>query len=66
MDDPTGEAQMEADEVIEEVREIRRRISERFDHDPVRLVEFYMEVQKEYADRLVDPRARRNRKKPAA
>lgn len=56
----------EADEVIEEVREIRCRISERFDHDPVKLVDYYMEVQKQYADRLVDPRIRRLQNNPAA
>ena len=50
----------EADDVVEEVREIRRRISARFDDDPVKLVEYYMEVQKQYADRLVDtPPARK-------
>lgn len=41
------------DPVVEEVREIRRRISEQFDHDPKRLVEHYIELQKRYADRLV-------------
>ncbi len=55
----------EADEVIEKVREIRRRISEHFGHDPVKLVEHYMEIQKEYADRLVDPRAKKQGKSAA-
>ncbi|HEY0019945.1 MAG TPA: hypothetical protein VGC13_26835 [Longimicrobium sp.] len=55
-----------ADDAIEEVREIRRKISEQFDHDPVRLVEYYMEVQKQYADRLADPRIRRKQGKSAA
>lgn len=62
MDEPWTEA----DDVIEEVREIRRKISEQFDHDPVRLVEYYMEVQKQYADRLADPRIRRKQGKSAA
>lgn len=44
----------EADDVIEEVREIRRRISGRFNDDPVRIVEHYMEYQKQFADRLVN------------
>jgi hypothetical protein len=39
--------------VIEEIREVRHRISARFDHDPVRLVAYYMELQKNYADRLI-------------
>lgn len=62
MDEPWTEA----DDAIEEVREIRRRISEQFDHDPIRLVEYYMEVQKQYADRLADPRIRRKQGKSAA
>lgn len=44
-----------ADDAIEEVREIRRRISARFDDDPARLAEHYMELQKRHADRLVYP-----------
>jgi len=42
------------DEVIDEIREVRHRISERFDHDPDRLVAYYMELQQRYADRLID------------
>jgi hypothetical protein len=60
------ESRTEADDVIEEVREIRRKISEQFDHDPVKLVEYYMEIQKQYAERLVDPRIRRKQGKSAA
>lgn len=41
------------DPVIDEIREIRHRISARFDHDPVQLVAYYMERQKEYQDRLI-------------
>jgi hypothetical protein len=41
--------------VIEEVREARHRISARFDHDPARLVAYYMELQQQYQDRLLDP-----------
>jgi hypothetical protein len=40
--------------VIDEIREVRRRISARFDHDPERLVAYYMELQKQYEDRLLD------------
>ena len=46
--------QMPSDPVIEEIREVRRRISARFGHDPERLFEHYMQVQKEYQERLVD------------
>jgi ribosome maturation factor RimP len=42
------------DPVIDEIREVRRRISARFDDDPERLVAYYMEVQKQYGDRLLD------------
>ena len=40
--------------VINEIREIRHRISARFDHEPARLVTFYMELQKQYQDRLIE------------
>ena len=39
MCDPVDEEWTEADDIIEEVREIRRRISARFDDDPVKLGE---------------------------
>jgi hypothetical protein len=42
------------DPVIDEIREIRRRISARFDHDPARMVVHYMELQKRYRDRLIE------------
>jgi hypothetical protein len=43
----------ESDPVIDEIREIRHRISAHFDHDPARLVAHYMELQKQYEDRLI-------------
>jgi hypothetical protein len=45
--------QTTSDPVIDEIREIRHRISERFDHDPAKLVAYYMERQKQYQDRLL-------------
>ena len=42
-----------SDPVIDEIREVRHRISARFGHDPTRLVAFYMEMQKQYQDRLI-------------
>ncbi len=42
-----------SDPVIDEIREIRHRISARFDHDPAKLVAYYMEMQKQYKDRLL-------------
>jgi hypothetical protein len=41
------------DPLIDEVREVRLRISQEFGNDPRRLVEHYMELQKKYADRLI-------------
>ena len=46
--------QSQSDPVIDEIRDVRRRISARFDHDPVRLVAYYMELQKQYQDRLIE------------
>jgi hypothetical protein len=46
--------QIKADPVIDEVREIRHRISERFGHDPERMVAYYMELQKQYRDRFAE------------
>lgn len=43
----------ESDPVIDEIREVRHRISERFDHDPSKLVAHYMELQEQYKDRLI-------------
>ncbi len=43
-----------SDPVIDEIRAVRHDISERFDHDPTQLVAFYMEMQKQYQDRLIE------------
>lgn len=42
------------DPVIDEVREARRRISAQCGHDPKKLVDHYIALQKQYKDRLVD------------
>ncbi len=42
------------DQPIDEIRELRRRISARFDHDPARLVGYYVKLQEQYRDRLID------------
>lgn len=46
--------QSHSDPVIDEIREVRHRISARFAHDPARLVAYYMELQKQYQDRLTE------------
>jgi hypothetical protein len=56
MNDPANEPWTEADDIIEEVREIRRRISARFNDDPSKLAQHYMELQERHPQRLVDPR----------
>ncbi len=45
--------QTQNDPIIDEIREVRHRISARLDHDPARLVAYYMELQKQYKDRLI-------------
>ena len=47
-------SQERSDPVIDEIRQVRHEISARFDHDPARLVAYYMEFQKRYRDRLID------------
>ena len=42
-----------SDTVIDEIREVRHRISARFGHDPTQLVLYYVEMQKQYKDRLI-------------
>ena len=42
-----------SDPAIEEVRAVRHRISARFDHDPERLVAYYMALQEKFQDRLI-------------
>ena len=45
---------MESDPIIDEIREVRHRISEEHAHDPTRLVDYYTTLEREeYADRLV-------------
>lgn len=44
-----------ADEIIEEIREIRMRLSARFDHDIHKYGAYLMERQKRHGDRLIDP-----------
>ena len=44
------------DPVIDEIREIRHRISASYDHDPAKLVAYLMQYQQQFRDRLIyDP-----------
>jgi hypothetical protein len=45
------------DPAIDEIREIRHRISTRCDHDPAKLVAYLMQYQEQFRDRLIyDPK----------
>jgi hypothetical protein len=44
---------MKDDPTIKRIREARHKISERFNHDPKKLVAYYIERQKEHSDRLL-------------
>jgi hypothetical protein len=44
------------DPVIDEIREVRHRISASCDHDPAKLVAYLMQYQMQFRDRLIyDP-----------
>lgn len=49
------------DPLLEELDKARRRIFQRCDHDPAKVLAYYMEYLKQYADRLI---SRRSRDKP--
>ena len=55
----------EADDVIEEVREIRRRMSAQFDHDPKKMIEYFVEIDKHYTGPVVAPPDRKTGKSAA-
>jgi len=61
-----NQSQNYSDPTIDEIREIRHRISERFGHDPAKLVAYYMELQEQHRDRLIKPRGTVQKKKPLA
>jgi hypothetical protein len=42
------------DPTIERIREARHRISARHSHDPQKIVEYYLELQKKYKQRLLE------------
>lgn len=60
------EQQNKPDPIIDEIREERHRISARFDHDPERLVAYYMELQEKYRDRLIDGPSKDRKDRSAA
>lgn len=48
-----GGGEMKKDPAIEEIRAVRRKISQKYGNDSKALVAHYIELQKKYADRLV-------------
>jgi len=44
---------MLTDPTLDRIREARRQISEKCNHDPKRLIAYYQELQSQYADRLI-------------
>jgi hypothetical protein len=44
---------MKDDPTIQRIRDVRHKISEQFDHDPKKLVAYYIACQQEHADRLL-------------
>ena len=46
---------MQPDPGLQPTREVRKRISRGLGNDPRRLVEYYMEYQRKFADRLRPP-----------
>jgi hypothetical protein len=45
---------MQDDPGIAHVREVRHHISQQHAHDPKRLVEYYIQLQEKYKDRLLE------------
>jgi hypothetical protein len=56
----------QADPPIDEIREIRKRISAQFNNDPDALVAYYMKLQEQYKDRLLDTSKDQDRDQNAA
>jgi hypothetical protein len=54
------------DPLLEELDEARQRIFAKCDHDPAKVIAWYMEYQKQYADRLISRHQPSPRGKSAA
>jgi len=49
---------MKNDPIIDNIRKVRKQISERFEHDPARLVDHYIEIQKKYQNRVLEKQSK--------
>jgi hypothetical protein len=58
--------QTPSDPVVDEIREVRHRISERFAHDARRLVAYYAALQEQYRERLLTNPDQREQHDPHA
>lgn len=54
------------DPPIDEIREIRKKISAQFGHDAKALIEHYRQLQEQYKDRLLDTSKDKDRDQHAA
>jgi hypothetical protein len=54
------------DPLLEELEEARERMFVRCDRDPAKVLEYYLEYQKQYADRLISRHERLPKGKSAA
>lgn len=52
------------DPTIKRIRDARHRISENFNHDPKKIIEYYIEMQKKHKERLLDTKSSINTKPP--
>ena len=57
---------MQEDPVIARIREVRHRISKQCDHDPKKLVEYYMQLQERHKDRVLDLARGEDSEEPSA
>ena len=54
------------DPLLDEVDEARRRLLAEFDNDPRKVMEYYIQQQEQYADRLVNYGTPEKKDQPAA
>lgn len=52
-------------DALERIRHARHEISKQFNHDPKRLIEYYIELQQLYKDRFVDSEEHQKNKQTA-
>jgi hypothetical protein len=55
-----------ADDAVEEVWEIRRRIWDRFGNDPEQVINYYLELEKQHAEEQAEMRRLDEQDKSAA